>query len=103
MGKRKTEKQVKEEVAKLIEMKPFVREFTAFGDSNHERIDCEIRALKEDMDEDKTYDEWPEDEADMEKRNAAQYVIQWRDGDEDEAPSKGWESLDSRKNKAKKS
>lgn len=102
MGKPKTEKEVKAEVAKLKEMKPFVRQFTAFGDSNHDKMDCEIQALEEDMDEDQTYDEWPEDEADMEKRSAAQYAINWREGDEEESPSEGWKMLDSRNQKADK-
>jgi hypothetical protein len=99
MGKPKTDQQVKDEIKKLREMKPFVRQFNSFGDSNHELIDCEIQALESDMDEDETYEEWPEGEADMEKRSSAQRAIEWRNGDEDESPSKGWEALDSRKKK----
>lgn len=102
MGKPKTDKEVKAEIAALKEMKPFVRQFTAFGDNNHDKMDCEIQALEEDMDEDQTYDEWPEDEADMEKRSAAQYAIAWRNGDEDESPSEGWKPLDSRTKADKK-
>jgi len=98
----KTDKQVKAEIEKLREMKPFVRQFTAFGDNNHDRIDCEIKALEDDMDDDATYDEWPDDEADADSRSSAQFAIAWRDGDEAESPSENWAILDSRNKKAKK-
>ncbi len=45
MGKLKTQKEVDAEVEKLREMKPFVRQFTSFGDDNHARIEAEIQAI----------------------------------------------------------
>jgi len=97
MGKAKTDKQVDKEIEALKEMKPFVREFTAFGDSNHDKIDAQIKALEEMNDEEDADDEWP-DEADNEVRMCATDAIRWMNGEDDGAqPSKNWASLDSRK------
>lgn len=101
MGKQKPKlsAEIQQEIEKLAEMKPFVRQFTAFGDDNHEKIDAALKALHDMHDEEDADDEWP-DEEDCEVRSAAQYAIRWMDGEEKEAPSEGWACLDSRNKKA---
>jgi len=104
MGKNKpkSQKAVEKEIKALKEMKPFVRQFTAFGDNNHDKIDGQIKALEEMGDEEEADDEWV-DEADNEIRMNACDAIRWKNGEDDGAqPSRNWASLDSRK-KAKKS
>ncbi len=97
-----TEKQVKAEIEKLREMKPFVVQYTAFGDNNHHRIDAQIRALEEMEDDEDVDDAYPE-ESQMDIASCARDAVNWKTGDDDSAPSDNWKSLDSRNRKAKKS
>lgn len=94
---KKTQKEIDSEISSLRKIKPNVKQFSAFGD-NHYSIEAQITTLEEDLSEDDIYDRnegAAEDEqfaSDNEKDNAI-YAIQWRNGDEEEAPSKCWESL----------
>ena len=97
----KTVAEVKAEIKRLQEMKPFVRKTTHFGDDNHERIDAQIRVLEEAMDEDDIWNEWPEEEEHQDIRSQAEYALRWSEGEEKDSPSKDWSWLDSRNKKAK--
>ena len=91
--KNKTQEEINIEVKKLEEMKPNVRHFTIFGDDNHEAIDAQLDALKNDIEEDTTYD-WQDDEEFSEHAcEAARQAVQWRDGEESEPPSESWAPL----------
>lgn len=101
MAKKKTvptEKQIKAEIEKLHEMKPFVRQYTAFGDNNHDRIDAQIAAL-EDMDCDEDVDDAYPEEDQMDIASHARDAMNWKIGNEDVSPSENWKSLDSRNKK----
>jgi len=96
----RSQEEINAEIAKLKEMKPTVRHFTAFHDDNHEAIDAQIRVLEKGMTEDEIYDHWDRAEADEHARSAALDAQQWRDGeerpdveDQDATPSSGWEEL----------
>ena len=99
MGKVKSDKEVQKEIAALKEMKPFVRSHSMFGDSNHDKIDAQIKALEDMNDESDADDEWP-DESDNEVRMCATDALQWKLGQSEARPSKDWASLDSRKQKS---
>lgn len=97
-----TEKQIAEEIDKLKDLRPNIPSHTFFGDSNLEKIDAQIRVLKEGMDEDKCYAEFedpedPEGTADL-VSNARDAVL-WLHAEEPDAPSKAWACLDKRKKK----
>lgn len=100
MGKQKPKlsAEIQQEIEKLEEMKPFVRQFSHFGGDNHAKIDAELTALRDMHDEEDADELWP-DEEDCEVRSAAQYAIRWMDGEEKESPSEGWACLDSRNKK----
>ena len=87
MGKSKTPQQITGEIDTLQEMKPFVRQYTIFGGNNWAKIDAQIKALDERMDEDDTWEAWPQEEEDEEEkeneiRSEAQYAVRWMEGDE---------------------
>jgi len=91
---RPTQKQIKEEIAKLREMKPTVLQFSKFGDDHHAGIEAQIEVLENDMD-DTDIDE-KEDEEDWtsgEVENARQ-ACDWLNGvSQDGPPSEGWKTL----------
>jgi hypothetical protein len=88
-----TKEQVTMEIAKLKEMKPHVRHFSAFNDDNHEAIDAQIQVLEEDMDDDGIDENWPDDDQ-YSIRDAAQAARSWLDGESDTATlSEEWEGL----------
>lgn len=102
-----TPEQVAAEIAALKEMKPFVRHRSIFGDDNHEAIDAQITTLECHLDDDAIYDRYqPIDEESGEpdesgnnrgELDAALEAKQWLRGEQDDAPSKEWAGLDSRK------
>lgn len=76
----KTQAEIDEQVKRLKEIRPNVRPTSAFGDSNLDKLDAQVKVLEEDMDSDDVWNEWPEDEGDMEIRMSADEAINWRDG-----------------------
>jgi hypothetical protein len=90
---------IRDEIAKLRQLKKQVPSHTAFGDSNTEAIDAQIEVLEEDLDEDEIYARSQNDDDDVEGawsdriRDMAIEVRNWLDGQSDEPPSKGWEQL----------
>ena len=76
----KTQKEIDEQVEKLKAIRPRVKPYSFFGDSNLDKLDAQVKVLEEDMIEDDITDEWPE-ESDMEIRTAADDTVNWRDGE----------------------
>lgn len=95
----KTNEQINTEITTLREMKPNVREYTAFGDSNHDAIEAQVDVLREHMSTDDVYDRFGEDAFEDEDEfcqsdlDAALSAQQWLCGESEEAPSAGWSSL----------
>ncbi len=87
--------EVKVEIKKLQEIKPKIPEYTKFGGNNWEKIDAQIRVLKEDMDEEDIDAEWggPIEDIDTELLNSAEEAMNWVNGDPEEAPHVDWMSL----------
>lgn len=82
--------EIKKEIETLKEMKPKVRQYSAFGDDHHESIDAQIDVLENLLDGDEIYDRYengPESVLD----NAIQ-AREWLN-DHNEAPSVGWKDL----------
>lgn len=62
-----------------------------FGDDNHRNLDLQIEELKEGIDD--TSDEWNDySESEQSAILEARY---WKEGDEKESPSSGWDSFKS--------
>lgn len=95
----KTEQQINDEIAALKLIKPQVREYTAFGDSNHEAIDAQIEVLEKRMSGDDVHDSYQPDETNEDDERsesvffAALEAHDWMRGtSDDEPPSDGWRS-----------
>lgn len=96
MSKHKTEEQINAEIAALVELKPKVRQRTAFGDDNHAAIDAQLAVLRERMSIDdvcSAYGDEGMDEFDQHTLDAALSAHDWMTGalagDED-APAASW-------------
>ena len=76
----KTQEEIKKEIEALKAIRPKVRPHSAFGDSNLDKLDAQVKVLENDMDSDESYDEWPEEESDAEIRMAADDARNWIDG-----------------------
>lgn len=91
-----TEDEVKAEINRLREMKPSVRGADMFGGDNRAKIAATVTALEENMSEDEIYDRWgdPDDpEVNIDLINCARDALEWKNGEDEELPSKGWEPL----------
>jgi len=89
----KTQSEINAEIARLKEIKPKVQHFSHFGDDNHAAIDAQLDALEGDQDDDEIYQLQDSGDLTDAEVESALGAIQWRDGEEDEAPSAGWEPL----------
>ena len=87
--KHRTPKQIAAEIQALKDCKSYVPKMSAFGDDNHRNIDLQIKALKEGVDE--TSEEWRE--LSHSQQSAICEAINWKEGEEDESPSSGWDYL----------
>lgn len=94
---KKTDEEIKAEIAALITMKPGVRSHSLFGDDNHAAIDAQVRVLAEQMSEDAVYVVYgDEDSGDFDQHilDSAHHAYLWMSGQPDyEAPSADWVSL----------
>lgn len=79
----KTQEEIDEQIAALKEIRPKVKPYSFFGDDNLAKLDAQIKVLEEDMDSDEVWDEWPEEEKDVEIRMAADEAVVWRDSELD--------------------
>ena len=87
MSKR-TQKEIKAEIKALEGCKRYVPKMNFFGDSNHNNLDLQIEELRHGIDD--TADEW-NDFSDSEQ-SAILHARDWREGDEKESPSSGWDN-----------
>lgn len=74
--------EIKAEIEKLRDLKPRIRQYSAFGDDNHAAIGAEILVLEGRLFEDCEHN-----------LDAALAARSWLDGYEETPPSEGWESL----------
>lgn len=84
----RTKKEIESEIKALQACKHYIPRRTAFGDDNHSNVDLQIEELRHGVDD--TAEEWNgysegEQSAIMEARY-------WKEGDENESPSSGWDS-----------
>lgn len=99
MAKKKskpTATQIKEEIARLKEMKPKVRRHSFFGDDNHASIDAQIRVMERSMNEDAIYRFFEPDDSEENRSelDCALSARQWLDGESsDGKPSDSWAEL----------
>lgn len=92
MSKAKSEKEIKAEVKKLLEIKanPKFRRYSDFGDDHFRSIDIQVAVLEKDLDEDEINDRYENSD----DNSTAYDAFQWREGEKvDESPSEGWKSL----------
>lgn len=79
--KERTQEEIEQQIDRLKEIRPKVRPYTAFGDDNLAKLDAQVKVLEEDMDSDDIWDEWPQEESDMEIRMAAEKACNWLVGE----------------------
>lgn len=102
-----TPEAVAAEIAKLREMKPYVRARTGFGDDNHEAIDAQIEVLEKRLTDSAIYDRFQpidDESGEPDESGAGAHALdnalearRWLEGEEKDAPSVGWSELDRRK------
>jgi hypothetical protein len=92
--KKPTAAQIKKEADKLKEMKPKIKQFSFFGDDNHEQIEAQIRVLREALDEDEIEDLWSADD-NYNVNEAARNAYDWMNGTNSDIKSlvDDWSSL----------
>ena len=88
---KRTDEEIAAEIAKLHGLKDRIRQVSAFGDSNRTAIEAQIETLEHEWDEDDVYTEFATDADNV--LDSALEARKWADGDENGAPSTGWESL----------
>ena len=90
----KTQEEIDQQIKSLEELKSKVVPRTAFGDDNVAAVEAQIKALREDFDEDDCYEEWPDVEDDEDGsltevnrrlRDQAREAVAWRNGESDQA------------------
>lgn len=86
-----SQKQIDAEIARLKEMKPNVRETSAFGNNHHDAIDAQLRVLQGEVAEDDFDEEFEEAEDNV--RDGAQRALDWMNGIDPNAPSSEWKEL----------
>lgn len=87
-----TGKDIKAEIAKLKDLKPKVRHFTAFDEDNRAAIGVQIDCLEESWDEDDLRQRHQDEDINDFEADNARDVLNWLEG-EAEAPSKDWADL----------
>ncbi len=88
---RRNKEEIKKEAETLREMKPRVRQFSAFGDDHHAAIDAQIEVLEMGLNDDDVYDRF-EDEG-QNVLDEALHAYEWLTGENENAPSVGWAEL----------
>lgn len=92
---RPTPDQIENELNKLREYQPKVKQFTAFGDNNREAVLAQIRVLEERMDEDGVYETLETEGYSDYAIDSAIEAVQWLNGTscEDTSPAESWKTL----------
>lgn len=91
--KDKTDKQIANELAALKDLAPRIRQRSAFGDDNRANIEAQIEVLEDFMSESEIYDKEESGDWGQDTVSSAIEALNWMNGEEDEALSKGWEVL----------
>lgn len=82
-------KEIDAEIEALEGCKSYAPARSSFGEDNHGNLDLQIAFLRGDIDPDGVeFDDYTPEEQDV--IMSAKY---WQDGEEDEAPSSGWDSF----------
>lgn len=81
--KPKTQVEIDVQIEALKAIRPKVKPYSYFGDDNLAKLDAQVKILEEDLDSDDVWDEWPDEEGDIEIRMSADGAISWRDGESD--------------------
>lgn len=93
--------QVKAEIAKLNALKDTIRHMTAFGDDNREACQAQIDTLEHSYDDDQVEEHYGRSEdypaAPANVCDAALEAVRWLAGEERDAPSDGWKSLEEKR------
>jgi hypothetical protein len=91
----KTDTEIQAEIAQLTGCKAYAPHFTIFGEDNWAGIDAQIDVLKEGLDEDQAQERFEplEGGGPVNVVEAATNAVRWREGDENESPSSGWDSF----------
>ncbi len=80
--------EIESEIKALEACKSYIPRTTAFGDNNHRNVDLQIEELRDGIDD--TAEEWNDySEGEQSAIMEARY---WKEGDEDESPSSGWDN-----------
>jgi len=89
-----TTEQIKQEIEKLKELAPVIRQTSAFGTNNRAAIEAQIKVLENLWDNDEIYDHYDHAGIDEEALDAAIGAQQWLDGEHDvDTLSEDWEVL----------
>lgn len=93
--KRPTPNEILAEIARLREMKPSVRHYSAFNDDHWEAIDAQIRVLEEGMDMDTAIAEFDPDEEKVgtSLMDSIEEAVNWLEAEATDKPSDGWKEL----------
>jgi hypothetical protein len=84
----RTQIEIEAEIKALEACKTYIPRRTTFGDDNHKNVDLQIEELRDGIDD--TADEW-NDYSDGEQSSIME-ARYWKEGDEDESPSSGWDN-----------
>jgi len=84
----RTPDEIGSEIEALKACKNYIPRTTVFGEHNHHTLDLQIEELRDGIDD--TDDEWNDyTEREQDFILEARY---WKEGDEDESPSSGWDN-----------
>ncbi len=83
----RTQGQIEAEIKALEACKSYIPRTTAFGDNNHRNVDLQVEELRDGIDD--TTDEW--NDYSESEQSAIMDARYWKEGDEDESPSSGWD------------
>jgi len=92
----RTKTQIEAEIKALEACKTYIPRNTAFGDNNHRNLDLQIEELRDGIDD--TADEW--NDYSEREQSAIMEARCWKEGDEDESPSSGWDNYKPKRAKA---
>lgn len=84
----RTQTEIELEIKALETCKTYIPRTTAFGDNNHRNLDLQIEELRDGIDD--TADEW--NDYTEGEQSAIMEAHYWKEGDEDESPSSGWDN-----------
>lgn len=90
---KRTQEEIEAEIKALEACKAYIPRETAFGDDNHRNVDLQIEELRDGIDD--TCAEW--DDFSESEQSSIMEARYWKEGDEDESPSSGWDSYKNKK------